>query len=146
MGTPARGYEVKFPEAKKVSVKLVKSLLPDIVRVVAMRAREKAPKKSGGLAESIEERVENEVPRGVVAATARHAFIVHEGTAAHPVRAKSSRALTIYGSSTVTLRKSMQHPGTKGRPFLTDAIQESRGEIGQALQGNEKALKEAIEG
>ena len=145
--TAGKGYRVTFPDAERVSRGLLKSLLPDMVHLVAVRARERAPRQSGKLAESIEERVEDEGPRGVVAATARHAFIVHQGTESHPEVAKNSRALTIYGgnSGRPVFRKSMQHPGTKGQPFLTDAMEQSKAEIGQALQGNEKALKQAIE-
>lgn len=143
MATPTRGYTVDFPEAQGVSLALVKSLLPDIVHVVAVRARQKAPRRSGDLAESIEERVEEDVPRGVVAATARHSFIVHEGTKSHPVAARDSKALTIW-SGGIVMRKSAEHPGTKGQPFITEAVEESRTEIAQGLQGNERALKEAI--
>ena len=144
--TAGRGYSVKFPEAERVSRELVKSLLPDAVHLVATRARANAPRQTGGLAESIEERVEEDVPRGAVAATARHSFIIHQGTKSHPAMAKNSRALTIYtGGAGVVFRKSMEHPGTKGQPFLTDAIEDSRQEIAQALQGNEGALKRAIE-
>ncbi len=148
MATPGRGYEIKFPEAKKVAQGLLKSLLPDMVELVAIRARADAPRQSGGLADSIEGRVEEEGPRGVIAATARHAFIVHQGTKAHgPVLTKDSKALTIYSgaSGRPVLRKSMQHPGTKGQPFLLDALEESKGAILQGLAGNEGALKEAIE-
>lgn len=148
MATPGRGYEIKFPEARKVSQGLLKSLLPEMVELVAIRARAIAPRQSGGLAESIEGRVEEEGPRGVIAATARHAFIVHQGTKAHTALAKDSKALTIYSgaSGRPVLRKSMQHPGTKGQPFLTDAVEESKGPILSGLSGNERALKEAIEG
>lgn len=143
-----KGFEVNFPEARGVSQALVKSLLPDMVELVARTAGANAPRgASGELAESIEGRVEEEGPRGVIAATARHAFIVHEGTASHPILVKEGPALSIsaMNSGRPVLRKSAQHPGTKGQPFLTDAIEENKGAILAGLSGNERALKEAIE-
>lgn len=146
MTTPGRGYEINFPEAGKVAKGLLKSLLPDIVELVARTARANAPRQSGGLAESIEGRVEDEGPRGVVAAKARHAFIVHEGTASHPILVKDGPALSISmaNSGQPVLRKSAQHPGNRGQPFLTDAIEQEKAAILAALAGNERALAEAI--
>lgn len=146
MPTPAKGYEIKFPDVGKVSKSLVAELMPAMVHVVAVKAADKAPRRTGKLANSIEERVEEDGARGAVAATARHAHLVHEGTAAHPIVAKHSKALTVF-SGGVALRKSAQHPGSKAQPFLRDALEESGGALADALRGGgEASLKRAIGG
>ena len=144
MPTPAKGYEITFPDVGKVSTELLAELMPAMVHVVAVRAKERAPRRTGKLANSIEERVEEDGARGAVAAVARHAHLVHDGTGAHPIVAKHGKALTVFAGG-VVLRKSAQHSGSKGQPFLREALEESGGDLAEALRGGgEAALKRAI--
>lgn len=138
-----KGYTVDFPAPDHVSEELLRQVMPDLVEIVAERAREIVPRRRGTLGNSIETRVEEEGARGAVAATARHAHLVHEGTTHHPLRA-TGRAMVIATGAGLQLRKSAEHPGTRAQPFLRDALEQSGPEILQALTGNEVALERAV--
>lgn len=44
------------------------------------------------------------------------------GTEPHIIRARRRRALRFIGSRGLTFARQVQHPGTRARPFLTDAL------------------------
>jgi hypothetical protein len=63
-------------------------------------------------------------PRGVVEYPVKYAAAVEDGSGPHVIRARKKKALRFkYGGRTVIV-KSVKHPGTKARPFLTQAAQE----------------------
>lgn len=62
--------------------------------------------------------------RVIVSADAPYARYVHEGTRAHTITAKPGRVLAWTGPEGPVFATSVQHPGTKGQPFLRDALSE----------------------
>ena len=56
-----------------------------------------------------------------------YARYVHDGTRPHPLAARNARALFWPGASHPV--RSVNHPGYKGNPFLTDALTASQPEI-----------------
>ena len=90
------------------------------------------------LSKSLGARVERSGDRGIVYARARHAYLVHEGAAAHRIpkagKARKSKHLVIPTAGGMVFRQSAQHPGTKGQPFLKDALEGSRAAVERVLR------------
>lgn len=63
-------------------------------------------------------------PIGVVGSNVNYAEAVHQGTRAHEIRPRIKKMLAWKprGSSTFIFAKTVNHPGTRGQPFLTDAL------------------------
>lgn len=63
-----------------------------------------------------------------VTADAPHAASIEKGSKAHVIRAKGAKALAFYAGGlapggTLTFRRSVNHPGTKARLFLAEALE-----------------------
>ena len=148
-------YEIKWPDGEKASRALLAYAMLDMVQVVYEEAEERVPKGRGrgsskSLLSKLGTRLEQRGERGIIWDKARHAVIVHEGTKAHPIpkagRTRRSKHLAIPTAGGVIFRQSAMHPGTKGRPFLTDALRESRTELSRILsQKGEEYLERSLE-
>lgn len=57
-----------------------------------------------------------------VIADASYALMVHDGTEAHDIVPREARVLAWQGASGPAFAMRVHHPGTAGRPFLTDAL------------------------
>lgn len=95
-----------------------------LTRRIANQARADVPVRTGNLGRSIGELPQQYRPfhvDGGVEATADYAAAVHEGSKPHVIRARNAQFLRfeIYGR--VIFRKSVNHPGTRARPFLRNA-------------------------
>lgn len=144
------GYRVDLPDPARVSEALVRAAMPQATKIVKDRAVKEAPLgPTGNLRAGIEERVEQRGLRGAVASTAPHTHLVHEGARPHPTvldkrRADKRRALTLPGG---ILRASAQHPGMKGQPFLTDALEQSGPDLERLFRQDGGAmLEKAVKG
>lgn len=99
-----------------------------IGREIVREAKALAPVKTGRLRASIHMNDPRPVGRwrveARVTAGAPYSKFVHEGTAAHVIRARNAQVLAFrwdkMGGRTVFF-KSVQHPGTKANPFLATA-------------------------
>jgi len=140
-----KGYRIDLPRPDQVSTDLVREVMPRATEIVKDRAVQEAPLgKTGNLRKGIEGRTDQGGLRGIVASTARHSYIVHEGTAAHGIVTKK-RALKIPAGGGVILRAAASHPGTRGQPFLTRAVEGSADELGELFRSDgESWLKKVI--
>jgi len=59
--------------------------------------------------------------RGEVYNIAKYARAVHDGTGPHIIRARNRRALRFQLDGRVVYARWVRHPGTRARPFLSDA-------------------------
>lgn len=59
---------------------------------------------------------------GTISADAAYALAVHNGTAAHDIVPVNGRVLAWEAPSGTAFATIVRHPGTKGKPFLTDAL------------------------
>jgi hypothetical protein len=90
---------------------------------VATTATTLAPVKTGNLRSSIQPRVEFGPLRGEVEATAPYSLYVHEGTSPHPITPVNARVLRFpTKAGTIVYAQSVNHPGTRPQPFLSDAL------------------------
>jgi len=69
-----------------------------------------------------------------VRATAPHARFVQEGTRAHRIEARPGGTLRFVIGRTTFFRRSVWHPGTKPRPFLTNAAAASERQLRRELK------------
>lgn len=98
-----------------------------LARRISAQAKTNVPVRSGFLGRSIQEDPivfsgPFRVTTGVTA-TADYAAAVHDGTRPHVIRAKNGKALAFPGSNGQTIfRRSVNHPGTRPRPFLRNAV------------------------
>lgn len=81
------------------------------------------PVRTGRLRSSIRWRIVVEGGRiaGIVSTDMDYARWVHDGTSAHKIRPRTKKALWWRGAYH-PVRGEVNHPGTRARPFLTDAL------------------------
>ncbi len=118
---------------------------------------------AGALRKSIQPYKMETKLRGMVEVTAPYAEAVHEGSRPHEIRPKTKKALAFEvgghrgyvvsssgksyykkqsGSSVVV--KHVHHPGYKGNPFMTRAVQKSMWEINRFFENAIKNIMNSI--
>jgi hypothetical protein len=111
-----------------------RQVVEDFLRKTAAQAKVNTPVRTGFLGRSIEEEPVNEVSplrfEGGVTATAHYAAAVHEGTRPHVIRPRRAGGVLAFdmGGRTVFAR-SVNHPGTRARPFLLNAANTVAGQM-----------------
>jgi len=99
----------------------------EIIRLVAADARVNAPVDTGRLAQSIkEDPITSSGPlrvSGGVTSNAPYSVFVHQGTKPHVIRPRNASALKFQSGGETVFAASVNHPGTKPRPFLTNALE-----------------------
>ena len=97
-----------------------------IIRQVAADARTNAPVDTGRMAQAIrEDQIESPTPFRVIGGVTSHApysIYVHQGTAPHVIRPRNASALKFEAGGKTIFASSVRHPGTRPRPFLTNAV------------------------
>lgn len=97
-----------------------------IIRQVAADARTNAPVDTGRMAQAIkEDPIESPTPFRVIGGVTSHApysIYVHQGTAPHVIRPRNASALKFEAGGRTIFASSVRHPGTRARPFLTNAV------------------------
>lgn len=103
--------------------------IASVTRRIAAQAKLNVPVRTGNLGRSIQEDpiVFSGPFRAIsgVTATANYAAAVHEGTRPHVIRARNAKALKFPGpDGRPIFRRSVNHPGTRPRPFLRNAAEQ----------------------
>jgi HK97 gp10 family phage protein len=144
--SPTEG-RIVFPDADASSKAIQKAMMPTAVGIVKQRALELVPRRTGKLAQKIESRIEQGGQQGIVAARGRYAHLVHQGTKRHAIKHRKKKALRIRSGGLLFIRAQVrEHPGQRGQPFLTDALEDSRAQVEAVLgRDGEKFLREALE-
>lgn len=97
-----------------------------IIRLVAADARVNAPVDTGRMAQAIkEDPIVSEGPFRVIGGVTSHApysAFVHMGTRPHVIRPRNASALRFQSGGQTVFASSVNHPGTRARPFLTNAV------------------------
>lgn len=97
-----------------------------IIRLVAADARVNAPVDTGRMAQAIkEDPIVSEGPFRVIGGVTSHApysAFVHQGTRPHVIRPRNAAALRFQMGNRTVFASSVNHPGTRPRPFLTNAV------------------------
>lgn len=122
--------------------RIARRAMPGAVKFVTEKARELAPKRRSGpksLVAKINGKVLDDGVSGVVQATARHAHLVHDGTAPHEISVREKTDSTRHAMRYVTrgsvkYRSVALHPGATANPFLDKARDESVPDVEQILR------------
>ena len=99
-----------------------------LTRRISAQARVNVPVRTGFLGRSIQE--DPLVFSGPfrlstgVTATADYAATVHDGTRPHVIRARNGQYLKFPGRNGPVFARSVNHPGTRPRPFLRNAAEQ----------------------
>ena len=75
-----------------------------------------------------------------------YAVFLERGTRPHTVKARSGKALRFIGPSGDVYRRSIQHPGTKARPFMRPAADENHERIVNAVGDKARTILEISAG
>lgn len=98
----------------------------EIIRLAAADARVNSPVDTGRMAQAIkEDPIVSLSPFRVVGGITSHApysVFVHQGTAPHVIRPRNASALRFKVGGETVFASSVNHPGTRARPFLTNAV------------------------
>lgn len=98
----------------------------EIIRLAAADARVNSPVDTGRMAQAIkEDPIVSLGPFRVVSGITSHApysVFVHQGTAPHVIRPRNAAALRFKVGGATVFASSVNHPGTRARPFLTNAV------------------------
>lgn len=98
-----------------------------LTRRISAQAKADVPVLTGNLGRSIEEdplQVVGMTVKTGVTATANYAAAVHDGTRPHIIRPRHGRALKFQMGGRTIFASSVNHPGTRPRPFLKNAMDE----------------------
>lgn len=106
-------------------------------RAVVNRAKVLCPVDTGRLRASI--RVERRSFLGLrlrwtVGSDVEYAAYVNDGTRPHKITAKNAKALRFRWKGQTVIVRSVQHPGTKAKPFLDRALREVAAQRGYDLR------------
>lgn len=147
--SPKKSYnltDLEMPAFEDIPDATVQAAMRPMLKAVAARARELAPDSGRShkkkLNKGIRTRVRKKGLEGVVASTAPHSYLVHQGTKAHTIEAKPGRVMVFKSHGRLVRSRSVHHPGAKGQPFLTDALDQSQAEMRRIL---DEAGQEGIE-
>lgn len=92
-------------------------------------ARQKAGKKTGALVRSIHPQLTSAASGLVmrVGSDNKIAYLHHEGTRRHIIRARNAKALVFMHHGQLRFARSVNHPGTRANPFLVIAMAQAIG-------------------
>ena len=99
-----------------------------LTRQTATQAKVNVPVRTGHLGRSIREDPQTWPSplhvSGGVTAHADYAAAVHQVSRPHVIRARRAKALSFFWHGQRVFFKSVNHPGSKGRPFLLNAARQ----------------------
>ena len=122
---------VDQPAAHRIAMDHATFLVTDVTRLTFNRAQILTPVDTGNLRSHNRMRVNREASRvvGEVFNDAEYAAAVHNGSGPYEIRPKKRRgrrgrpaALRFQINGQVVYARRVRHPGTKGRPWLQQAV------------------------
>jgi hypothetical protein len=123
----------------RINAVATRAAMPEVIKItrkVLNRAKVLAPVDTGRLRSSgrMDIRITSVGPTGIVTFPVSYARYVHEGTRAHVIRAKKKKVLKFKGrSGAFVFAKKVNHPGTRKREFVEQALREIAPPLGFAV-------------
>ena len=130
---------LEMPELEAIEKVARRKVMYNAAKIIALRVRKIAPdsnrRHKGKLKRTIRYRAYANGLKSKVASKAPHAHLVHDGTKAHNIFAKTPETAKanwrLYHGST---RSPVHHPGSKAQPFLLDARDQTREEVERGMR------------
>lgn len=140
---------MELPDLERIPIKIRRKAVRAGTRVVAVRTREIAPdsgrRHKGKIRKSVRYQVKKGGREGVVQVKSRYAHIVHDGAKGHWIRSKHGGVLVFRVGARRVVARAVWHPGVRGNPFLTRAMEERLREIETAMRRTaEEGIQEAL--
>lgn len=126
------------PVAKySVPLSLAAPEVAKVTRRVLNRSRVLTPVRTGNLKNSqqMTMRAYRTKVVGTVSTRVKYAHYVHDGTDPHRIVARRGHALVFEMDGVLVFRRSVMHPGTRGRPFMRRALSEEGNAAGFRVTG-----------
>ena len=135
-------HKNEMPDILAMEPKMRSKVLRRAARVLKLAIQARVPVRSGLLRKAIRYTVSRGALQAKVRATkAPHAHLVHDGTKAHTIHAKTKESARagwqIYHGS---IHTAVKHPGSRGNPFMTDAAEESSAEVERVMKQTAKEV------
>ncbi|WNM68779.1 hypothetical protein SEA_SOOS_49 [Gordonia phage Soos] len=109
-----------------------------LVRATANAAKIKAPVRTGVLRNSITypttPRTTGMKVESEVVATAPYAAFVHDGTRPHVIKPRNASVLRFPAGGGIVYAAHVNHPGTRARPFLRNALNQEAPRLGFTIR------------
>lgn len=134
------GLELSQGEIRKLTIgpgAPVVKLVNQLGRRVTNSAKQRTPVNTGNLRNSIRQepvKVEGARVSFSVVADADYASFVHDGTRPHVITPKSAKVLAFRAGGTMVFASRVNHPGTKARPFLRNALEAEAPRLGFTVE------------
>lgn len=125
--------QVDQSAAGEVGLQAARRLAIDTTRRVLNRGNVLTPVKTGRLRSGNDSRIQEQGLRvtGTVFNNTKYAIFVHDPTKPHIIRPRSKKVLRFLGADGATVfARQVNHPGTKGQPWLRRALEEIAGAEG----------------
>jgi hypothetical protein len=110
----------------RIGLSVARRQVLDTLRAVRNRADVLTPVRTGNLRHNNQVRLSERglIVTGEVYNSAQYAGFVHDGTRPHVIRPRRKKALRFILDGQVVIVKKVNHPGTRGRPWLKRALEE----------------------
>ena len=128
MATVTARFTVNEPGLNRQFQRIGKKRLASIQRKTVVEAKMRVPVRTGNLGRTIrDDPIKVTGPRrlsGGVTAHADYAAAVHQGSRPHVIRPRNPGGVLRFNmGARVVYAKRVNHPGSKGRPFLKNAAE-----------------------
>jgi hypothetical protein len=120
-------HRVEFVNVARLADGVRYQTMQQSVLLVEERSRAVTPKITGRLRGSVNGQVQDGGRRGAIGTNVEYALPVHEGTGPRVIKPRNKKALFWKGARHPV--RSVNHPGTKGKPFLRVPLEQSKGDI-----------------
>jgi len=138
-----------MPDLEAIEKIARRKVMYNAAKIVALRVRQIVPvsgkRHKKRLSKTIRYRAFANGLKSQVAAKAPHAHLVHDGTKAHQIFAKTPESAQanwrIYHGST---KSPANHPGARAQPFLIEARDQTRNEVEAQMRKDMEEIAAAI--
>jgi HK97 gp10 family phage protein len=118
-----------FIKAKAEFPKQFRNAMTNSVVKIRTTAQSLVPVKTGMLKKSITMDISGTPPIGKVMVGQPYGKYVEYGTAPHTIVPVRAKALRFAVGGDIVFAKKVNHPGTKGKPFMEPALENNKGYI-----------------
>ncbi len=141
--------KMELPDLERIPITIRRKAVRAGTRIVALRTRETAPdsgrRHKGKLRRSVRYQVKKGGREGVIQVKNPIAHIVHDGAKGHWIRSRYGGVMAFRLRGRLVVARAVWHPGVRGNPFLTRAMEEKLPQVVEAMRRTaEEGIQEAL--